>query len=224
MNATQVQQTAHTGTFTPIQALPGKENTVAELLKGAAEMVRKTEPLTLQWLALREDESHFAICDFFEDDKGRDTHFAGQVAAALKQASEKTIAGGWDGGVVAKVENSKVLACAVTADETLKAKLAVRIDLVALPGKEAALAELLTGAADIILANEPRTLLWYAIQVDASNFAIFDVFPDAEAKAAHFVGQVAALLKHNAEELVIGGWDEGVVANIRNYAVLSSTY
>lgn len=212
------------GTFIPITAAEGKGAAVADLLQGAAELVGKSEPLTLQWLALQEGALKFTIVDFFRDQKGRDAHFAGQVAAALKQASGSAVEGGWEKGVVAKVENSKVLSYTVTKDRKSKPALAVRIDIKANPGKEEALAGFLSGAAEKVQATEPGTLLWYAIRIDASRFAIFDVFANEDAKSAHFAGKVAAALKAGSDELVFGGWDQGVVNNIRSYQVLSGTY
>jgi quinol monooxygenase YgiN len=216
--------TANEGTFIPITTVSGKGEAVADLLKGAAVLVRKTEPLTLQWMGLREGPSSFTIVDFFHDGKGREAHFAGQVAAAMKNASGATVVGGWDKGVVANVENSKVLSYHVAAAHGPEVKLAVRIDVTAKPGQEEALATFLTGGAAIVKATEPGTPLWYAIQLSPARFAIFDLFPDAEAKAAHFSGKVAAALKASADELVAGGWEKGVVANIKSYEVLSATY
>src|SRR5579872_519995 len=142
-------------TFIPFQAQSGKETAVADLLGGAAALVRKTEPQTLQWLALRQNGGTFAIVDFFRDEQGRAAHFAGQVAAALKGAAPDAVAGGWERGVVANVENSKVLGATVTADRTATARLAVRIDLQANAGKEDALAALLRGAAKLVHDTEP---------------------------------------------------------------------
>jgi quinol monooxygenase YgiN len=224
MNHPGKSQIAREATFIPVTAAKGKETAVAGLLKGAADLVKKTEPLTLQWLALQEDPSKFVIVDFFHEAKGRDAHFAGKVAAALKEASGEALEGGWEKGVVAHVENSKVLSYTVTTNHAPKAALAVRIEVRAKAGKEEALATFLAGAGDLVKATEPGTLLWYAIRISNDRFAIFDIFGDAEANAAHFGGKVAAALKANADELLQGGWDKGVVANIKSYQVLSSTY
>ncbi|GEM_PF-2740474 len=223
---TDVRTTALEATFIPVTANPGKEGAVAELLRGAADLVKKTEPLTLQWLALREDgtQSRFAIVDFFHEAKGREAHFAGQVAAALKLASGAALVGGWDNGVVAHVENSQVLSYAVSDLRGPKAALAVRIEIKAKTGQEENLADFLAGAGTLVKATEPGTLLWYAIRIAPDTFAIFDVFADADAKAAHFGGKVAAALKANSGALVAGGWDNGVVSNIKGYQVLSATY
>ncbi|MDB5048637.1 MAG: hypothetical protein JWO30_1708 [Fibrobacteres bacterium] len=224
MNQTATTQIAKEGTFTRMKAAPGKEKAIADLLKGAADMVRKTEPQTLQWMALQMDPTGFAIADFFPDPKGRDAHFAGMVAEALKKSSAETVEGGWEKGVVANVENSKVLASVISDSHYSHAHLAMRIDLQAKPGKEEVLAKLLTGAAEIIEATEPETLLWYALRIAPDRFAILDVFPNEAAKTAHLSGKVAASLKAKSQEMIQGGWDRGVAANIKSYKILSCTY
>jgi hypothetical protein len=45
-----------------------------------------------------------------------------------------------------------------------------------------------------------------------------------DAKAAHFSGQVAAALNASSDELVLGGWDKGVVSHIKSHRVLSGTF
>jgi quinol monooxygenase YgiN len=211
-------------TFIAIKARAGRGDMVASLLAGAAALVRKTEPQTLQWLGLQEGASDFAIVDFFRDEAGRAAHFGGQVAAALKGAAADTLEGGWESGVVANVKNSKVLAAVVTATDSGRAKLAVRIDLEAASGQEEKLAQFLTAGAGMVRETEPGTLLWYALRIDRTHFAIFDVFASEEGKAAHFGGKVAAALKASASELVQGGWEAGVLAHVRSYNVLSATY
>jgi len=217
-------QAIHEATFIPFKAAAGKEGAVAALLAGAAEMVKATEPMTLQWLALRKDSATFAIVDFFEGPTGRTAHFAGQVAAALKGAAAGAVEGGWEQGVVAHVENSKVLSWTVTKDVKKKATLAVRVDLKARAGQEEALAKFLSGGASLVQATEPGTLLWYALRLDNERFAICDVFEDEAGISAHFGGQVAAALKSSAPDLIEGGWDQGVAARVQKFTVLSATY
>lgn len=211
-------------TFIPFHAAPARAEAVVTLLKGAAALVHESEPQTLQWLALRADASHFAIVDFFPGPEGRAAHFAGKVAAALKAAAPQAVQGGWDKGVVANIENSQVLSYAVNGEAPGRAKLSTRIEIVAKAGKAEDLAALLTGAGNVIRETEPGTLLWYAIRISPTRFAIFDVFENEEARTAHFAGKVAAALKARSAELVEGGWDEGVVANVRNSEVLSATW
>lgn len=211
-------------TYIPFTAAPGQAEAVASLLTGAAAIVHDNEPGTLQWLSLRVDADRFAIVDFFAGPEGREAHFAGKVAAALKAAAPQAVKGGWDEGVVSHVENSKVLSYALNGKVPAQARLATRIDITAQAGRAEELAALLTGAGGIIKATEPGTLLWYALRIGPDRFAIFDVFLNEDGRKAHFAGKVAAALKANADALVEGGWDKGVVANIHNTTVISATW
>lgn len=75
----------------PLQARPGQEAAVAELLTGAEPLVA-AEPGTLAWYALRLADDRFAIVDFFADEAGRDAHLSGQVAAALMASADALFA------------------------------------------------------------------------------------------------------------------------------------
>ena len=197
-NTTEIQIPAAEATTIPFRAVAGTEAAMAALLKGAAVLVRDTEPGTLQWLALRGGPRDFAIVDFFADEAGRAAHFGGRVAAALKAAAPDSVEGGWDAGIVGHVENSKVLSQAVNGKEPGKARLAARIEIRARPGKGDELAALLAGAGAVIRASEPGTLLWYGLRLSHDRFAIFDVFADEAGRNAHFAGQVAAALQAKA--------------------------
>ncbi len=73
--------------------------------------------------------------------------------------------------------------------------------LVAKPGKENAVADLLKGA--ISLANaEHNTVTWYAFQLDSNTFGIFDTFPNEAGRQAHLSGPIAAALMAHADELL----------------------
>lgn len=74
--------------------------------------------------------------------------------------------------------------------------------LEAKPGKEAALRDfLMTGLA---LANqESTTPLWFALQLSAQVFAIFDAFHDEGGRQAHLNGPIAKALMANAAELLV---------------------
>ncbi len=102
------------------------------------------------------------------------------------------------------------------------AQIAVTITLKALPGKETALAQLLTGAAEIVQQTEPKTLYWFATKVNQNTFTINDGFADESGMQEHFQGKVAAVLKNEAEQLLVGGWEKGVVANIQRSSILST--
>jgi quinol monooxygenase YgiN len=70
--------------YVPLQALPGKEEEVAEFLQSALPLV-DAEPGTVSWYAIKEGPSKFAIFDTFDDESGRDAHLNGAVAKALME-------------------------------------------------------------------------------------------------------------------------------------------
>ena len=102
-------------------------------------------------------------------------------------------------------------------------KLANYISLNPAAGQENELSEFLRQGARIVQATEPETLLWAALQSsNLSRCAIFDTFPTESARDAHFSGQVAAALMENAPALVQGGWDDGVIPNVRNAIIVGA--
>jgi quinol monooxygenase YgiN len=74
------------GLWVRLEAKPGKEGEVFELLREARAMV-EDEPGTLVWFAVRFSESEFAIFDAFPDDDLRQDHLGGKVAAALVRSA-----------------------------------------------------------------------------------------------------------------------------------------
>ncbi|MFK7800292.1 MAG: putative quinol monooxygenase [Anaerolineae bacterium] len=96
--------------FIPLTAKAGMEVELANLLTAGADIVADTEPLTLYWFGLHFGENKFGIIDFFEGEDGVNAHFGGKVAAALKDAADDLVEGGWDAGVVARVQQLNVLA------------------------------------------------------------------------------------------------------------------
>jgi len=65
-----------------LEAKPGKEEEVANFLRGGLAIVEE-EPATTAWFALRLGPSTFGIFDAFPDEAGRQAHLSGRVAAAL---------------------------------------------------------------------------------------------------------------------------------------------
>lgn len=209
----------HTASYIAMPAAEGQTKAFAKFLVGAAPIVKETEPGTVLWFALQADDT-LAIVDIFEDADARNAHFSGAVAGALKQNADKLVAGGWEDGVVANINNSDVLSVKAPVDLD-RATTATYIALEAAPGKGPELAALLTAAGPIVTETEPETLFWAALQIDENNFAVFDIFANNAGRKAHFAGQVAELMNEKASELVSGGWDDGVVANIKNFEILA---
>lgn len=94
----------------PLRAKAGKENELADLLRGGAELVRKTEPGTLHWFGLSFGNGEFGIVDFFDNEEAVSAHFDGKVAAALNEVAEEIIDGGSEQGVIAGIEKLDVTA------------------------------------------------------------------------------------------------------------------
>lgn len=207
--------------YIPMTAAPKKADAFAQFLTGAAPLVKETEPGTELWFALQgAPEDQLAIFDIFLNETARDAHFSGDVAGALKANASELVAGGWDDGVVANVNHAQVLSEKAPVD-LYDATTATYIKITAAQGQGDTLAELLTVAGPIVAETEPKTLYWVALRLDQDNFAIFDIFADETGREAHFAGQVAGLLQEQASTLVAGGWEEGVVANVRNYKILA---
>lgn len=74
-----------------LEAKPGKESAVASFLQGGLPIVEQ-EPATITWYAIKLGPSTFGIFDTFPDDRGRQTHLAGQVAAALMAKAPELLA------------------------------------------------------------------------------------------------------------------------------------
>jgi quinol monooxygenase YgiN len=80
-------------------------------------------------------------------------------------------------------------------------KLGILATIEAKPGKEAAVAELLTGA-QTLAREENATRTWYAFQTGPRSFGIFDTFDNEAGRKAHLEGRIAQALMGNAEELL----------------------
>ena len=80
-------------------------------------------------------------------------------------------------------------------------KLALFARLEAKPGKEKAVADFLQQG--LALANqEATTLMWFALRVGPTTFAIFDTFADEAGRQRHLSGPIAQALMARASELL----------------------
>jgi quinol monooxygenase YgiN len=80
-------------------------------------------------------------------------------------------------------------------------RVGLLVRLVAKPGKESVVAEFLAGALPLAQA-EAGTVTWFALRLSASEFGIFDAFPDDSGRKAHLNGPIAAALMAQASELL----------------------
>jgi quinol monooxygenase YgiN len=74
-----------------LEAKPGKEAELEQFLRGALPLAEQ-EPDTTAWFALRIGRSTFGIFDAFPNEKGRDAHLAGPIAAALMAKAAELLA------------------------------------------------------------------------------------------------------------------------------------
>ena len=74
-----------------LEAKPGKEETLAELLRSAQALAAQ-EPATVVWYAFRSGPRSFGIFDAFADEAGRKAHLQGQIAAALMGRADELLA------------------------------------------------------------------------------------------------------------------------------------
>lgn len=78
---------------------------------------------------------------------------------------------------------------------------ALFVRLEAKTGREQEVESFLRDALNAVDA-EDGTVLWFALRFGPSSFAIFDAFPDDEARQAHLSGEVASSLMENAPQLL----------------------
>jgi quinol monooxygenase YgiN len=74
-----------------LKAKPGKADEVAKFLEGALPLANQ-EAQTVVWFALRLGPDSFAIYDAFRDERGRQAHLDGPIAAALMAKAGELLA------------------------------------------------------------------------------------------------------------------------------------
>ena len=79
--------------------------------------------------------------------------------------------------------------------------VALYVPLEAKPGKEAELAQFLRDG-QALAEQEPGTTAWFALRMGPTTFAIFDAFPDDDARQSHLNGRIAAALMEKADDLL----------------------
>jgi quinol monooxygenase YgiN len=78
--------------------------------------------------------------------------------------------------------------------------VALLVRLEAKAGKESDVEAFLRGGLPIV-EDEPATIVWFALRLGPTTFAIFDAFPDDAGRQAHLSGKVAAALIAEAPDL-----------------------
>ena len=79
------------GILALLEAKPGKEDALSQLLKGAQELAR-AEGNTVVWYAFQAGPRSFGIFDAFNDEAGRKAHLEGRIAQALLGRADELLA------------------------------------------------------------------------------------------------------------------------------------
>jgi hypothetical protein len=153
------------GLFATLEAAPGKEDELEQLLV-ASQSIVEAEPKTTAWFALRMGRGEFGIFDAFPDDAGRTAHLEGGVVAALQEHANLL-----EGEP--QIEKVDVLADKLTSGEVAKGLL-LRLPIKASHRDDAA--EFLRKGESIV-EQEPDTTNWFGIRFENGDYGVFDVFP-----------------------------------------------
>ena len=79
------------GILALLEARPGKQAAVSELLESAVTLARE-ENATIAWYAFQAGPNTFGIFDSFADDAGRTAHLEGRIAQALMGKADELLA------------------------------------------------------------------------------------------------------------------------------------
>jgi quinol monooxygenase YgiN len=82
-----------------------------------------------------------------------------------------------------------------------KIQKSLLLRLVAKPGKENELQQLLIGGLQFV-NQEPKTINWYAFRINENTFGIFDTFPDDDGLHQHHTGKLAKAITKAAPQLL----------------------
>ena len=77
--------------FAKLKAKPGKESELEAFLNGGLELAQQEE-LTVNWYALKFNDSTFGIFDTFDGEEGREAHLNGKIAEALMAKADELLA------------------------------------------------------------------------------------------------------------------------------------
>ncbi len=184
------------GLLVIMKAKPGKEQDVKNFLLGGLKLVNQ-EPQTVSWFAFQIDSKTFGIYDTFEVEEGRKAHLTGEVAKALLVNA---------GDLLEDFDPSTDIQAIDVLASNHKSGLQNNGLLVIMKSKEAKTADVknFLNVGKQLVSDEPKTLSWYAIKIDATTYAIIDTFADYSGRDAHLTGKVAAALMENAPVLLDG--------------------
>jgi quinol monooxygenase YgiN len=183
------------GTLVRLEARPGRNAEVEELLRSVRPMVGE-EPGTAAWFGVKFGRLDYGIFDVFPDEEARDAHIQGPVAQALSER------GGDLFTAPPKFEKLHVLAHKLPpqAPDAVDAK-AILLTFKSKIGHQRDVEHFLRGAESIV-QEEPGTTAWFAFHLFSGDYGIFDVFPDKGARFSHLTGHVPRELAKQAFSLL----------------------
>ncbi len=184
------------GLLVTMTAKPGKEQAVRDFLLGGLSLVNQ-EPGTQSWYAFQIDENTFGIFDTFNKEKGRQAQQSGEVAKVLLANANDLLV---DFDVNTSIQPANLMATKLSKAKGHKGLLVI---LTAKEGKASDVERFLLGGKALV-NDEPKTLSWYAIQLNSNTYAIFDTFAEDEGRDAHLNGKVAAALVEDAPVILEG--------------------
>ncbi len=193
------------GLLVTMKAKPGKEQAVKDFLLEGLSLVND-EPATESWYAFQIDDNTFGIFDTFTNDEGRQAHLKGEVAKALLGSADDLLV---DFEVSVSIRPVDLLANKLSRGDENKGLLVI---MKAKEGKTSEVENFLLAGKELV-NEEPKTVSWYAIQIDSDTYAIFDTFAKDAGRNAHLNGEVAAALMENAP-LILEGFDADAIQRI----------
>lgn len=167
---------------------------VEQFLTDARDLAGQ-EPDTTAWFAVRFGQDDYGIVDFFPDDTGRDAHLNGPVAQALAGQGSALLTG------EPQMQRLDVLAHKLPDGGNADIHKGLLLTFAPKSEHEMQVAQFLRDARTIV-ADEPGTVAWFALQFDDGRFGIFDVFPDNKARLKHLTGGVPRELAKHALDLL----------------------
>jgi quinol monooxygenase YgiN len=188
------QKVVTKGLFVRLEAGTGQVEQVEKFLTEAADIVRH-EPDTTAWFAVRFGHGEYGIFDVFPDDNGRTAHMNGPVARALTEQRSQLL------GEDPSMDRLDVLAHKLPEGGAPDIRKGLLLTFAPKSGHESQVAQFLRDARGIV-ADEPGTLAWFALQFDDGRFGIFDVFGDNKARLKHLTGGVPRELAKHALDLL----------------------
>lgn len=183
-----------------LDAHAGRDAEVENFLLSALP-VAGAEPLTSAWIALRYGRGEYGVFAAFPSVDARDTHMAGAAIRALMQQSDTLFTR------QPQLHRCAVLAykLPVTPSPEIITK-ALQLSFKPKAGRILEVEQFLRDAKATVM-QEPRTVAWFALQLDNGDYGIFDVFPDNGARFLHLTGHVPReLAKHSLS--LLGGVPE----------------